>query len=71
MVGRASRRRRRRAVDPQRAQVKFVDEHVDHPHGVFLGHVVVQAIGEQRRLPAVVTLDQVAQIHLPTATSGF
>ena len=33
MIGEAASRRRRYAIEAQSTQVKFIDEHVDHPHG--------------------------------------
>ncbi len=73
MIGRASRRRRCHTVEAERTQVQIIDEDIDHTHRVLLGHIVVETFGKQRRLPAVATLNEAAQFHLPTArlTSGF
>ena len=58
MIGRPAGRRRHNALEPQRPQIQLVDEHVDHPDRVVLGHVVVQRLRQQECLPAVFTLDE-------------
>ena len=46
------------AREPQRPQVQLVDEHVDHPDRVLLRHVVIQELGKQDALTAILTLDE-------------
>jgi hypothetical protein len=40
------------------AEVKFVDEDIDHANGVVLGYVVVQMLRKQSTLSTVLTFDK-------------
>lgn len=42
----------------QLAQVEFVDEDIDDTHRVGIGHVIVEAFGEQCTLAPMFTLDE-------------
>ena len=39
-------------------QVEFVDEDIDYTHRVGIGHVIVEAFGEQCTLAPMFTLDE-------------
>ena len=69
MIGRPARRSRRHAVEAKPPQIKFVDEDIDNPDRIILGHKVVETIGKQRLLPAICTLNEAAHTHL-LKTSG-
>lgn len=68
MVGRAPCRRRRNH-EAELTQIEFVDEGVDHPRRVVFVDVVIQATRQERRLTAILTLDEAAHQHLRHATS--
>ncbi len=70
MVGGPSRRRRRHALEPKTLQVQLVDEDIDHPDRIILGHVVVETFGKQRLLPAIRTLNEAAHTHLLLTLGG-
>jgi len=59
MVGRPPRRRRR-DHKAQASQVELVDEDVDHPRRIVFADIVLQAARQQRRLTAILTLDEAA-----------
>jgi hypothetical protein len=50
MVGRPSRRRRRRSRKPQGGKVERVDENLGHPNRVLVADVILRAVREQRLL---------------------
>ena len=58
MIGGATRRFRHDALKPQRPQIQFVDEDVDHPHRIVFSHVIVKELGEQNALRSVLALDK-------------
>ena len=37
----------------QRLKIKFINESIDHPHRIILRDIVVQALGQEQRLSAV------------------
>ncbi|MNC50857.1 hypothetical protein D3C75_1001230 [compost metagenome] len=63
MVGRSASFRRDDTVETQRAKIELIDENIDHPHRVGVRHVVIQALGKQRALPSVLSLDKA--LHWP------
>jgi hypothetical protein len=52
----ASRSSRR--LEAQGSKIKFIDEGIDHPAWVVLGHGIIKATWKQRRLPTVCTLNE-------------
>ncbi len=70
MIGRPARRRRRHSVEAQTPQIQLVDEDVDHPDRIILGHIVVETFGKQRLLPAIGTLNEAAHTHLLLTPEG-
>jgi hypothetical protein len=58
MVGRSTRLRRLRPLEPQFAQVEFIDKRVDNTNRVGFVHVIVQQFGQQGSLPSVFALDK-------------
>ncbi|GEM_PF-1802487 len=50
MVGRTTRCSRIDTLEPERSEVEFIDENVNHPNRVFFGDVIVQALRQQRDL---------------------
>jgi hypothetical protein len=58
MVGGPAGRLRQHAREAQRRQVQRIHEGLNRPDRVLLGHVVVDAVGEQCCLPAIATLDE-------------
>ncbi|AIN61280.1 hypothetical protein HMPREF2886_22945 [Pseudomonas sp. HMSC066A08] len=46
------------ALETQLAKVEFIDENIDHPHRVGVRHVVIQALGKQRALASMLSLDK-------------
>src|SRR5882762_7646315 len=45
-------------------QVELLDEYVDHSDRVLLRHIVVQELGKQNALPAVLTFDEALHLQL-------
>ncbi|MNM65197.1 hypothetical protein D3C81_766270 [compost metagenome] len=58
MVGRTTRCSRINTHEPERSQVEFIDENVDHPNWVFFGDVIIQALRQQRDLRPGVTFNE-------------
>lgn len=71
MVGGSARRRRRHALKTQALQIQLVDEDIDHPDRIILGHIIIETFGKQRRLPAVCTLNEAAHTHLLLTPEGY
>jgi len=46
-----------RALKTQSLQIQLINKDIDHPHWVIFGNVLVQALGKQRGLRAVLTFD--------------
>src|ERR1700730_9483076 len=61
MIGRAPGRLGNHPLEPKRPQVQLLDEHVDHSDRVLLRHIVVQELGKQNALPAVLAFN--AALH--------
>src|SRR4029450_9428770 len=51
-------------LEPKRHQVQCLNEYVDHSDRVLLRHVVVQELGKQNALPAVLTFDEALHLQL-------
>jgi hypothetical protein len=58
MVGRPAGFRWDDALETQLAKVEFIDENIDHPHRVGVRHKVIQALGKQRALASMLSLDK-------------
>jgi hypothetical protein len=58
MIGGAARRLRVDALKPQRPQIQFVDERVDHSHRIIFGYVIVEELGKQNALRSVLALNK-------------
>ena len=58
MIGGPPGRLRHNAGKTQDAEVEFVDENIDDADRIVRRHVVVQALGKQCRLPAILALDE-------------
>ena len=58
MIGRPPGRRRLDPVEPKLGQIERIDERVDHPNRIVLVDPVIEAFGQQRRLPAIRPLNE-------------
>jgi hypothetical protein len=58
MVRWAARHLRHDARKSQGCEVQFVDERLNNPNRIVFGHIIVQAIGKQCRLSAVLALNE-------------
>ena len=58
VVCRSPRGRGVNTLNPQFAQVKLIDEDLDHLDGIVLADEVIQALGQQRSLGSALTLDE-------------
>ena len=58
MIGGPTGHLRHNTRKAQRFQVEFVNEDIDDTHRIVFRHVVVQAVGKQCRLPAILALDE-------------
>ena len=67
MIGGTSGRFWNHTVKAQRPEIQLIDKHVDHPHRVVLSNVVIQILGKQNALPAVLTF--VEALHLQLRSS--
>ena len=45
-------------LETQLAKVELIDENIDHPYRVGVRHVVIQALGKQRALASMLSLDK-------------
>ena len=70
MVSGPSRRCGRHPLKPQPLQIQLVDEDIDHPDRIILGHIVIKTLGKQRLLPAICTLNEAAHTHLLLTSEG-
>ena len=43
---------------PNTVQVEFFNEDIDHSNRIVFGYVVFQAVGQQRRLPPILALNE-------------
>ena len=62
MVAGPPSRRWHHSSEPQRCQIKRLDERIDHPDRVVFANVVVKSFRRQRGLPSAVALDE--SLHL-------
>ena len=53
MVGWPSGRRRLHASEPELGQIERIDERIDHANRIVLVDPVIEAFGQQRRLPPI------------------
>ena len=58
MVGRTTRFSRIDTLEPERSEIEFIDENVNHPNRVFFGDVIIQALRQQRDLRPGLTLNE-------------
>ena len=58
MVGGATCFSRDDTIEAQQAKVEFIDENIDHPYRVGVRHIVIQALGKQRALASMLSLDK-------------
>src|SRR6202045_2280050 len=58
MIGGTSGRFWNHTVKAQRPEIQLIDKHVDHPHRVVLGNVVIQILGKQNALYTVFPLNE-------------
>src|SRR3954454_2735601 len=58
VIGRPSCRFRRNAPKAQFAQIKLIDKDVDRPDWIVLAQIVIQPLGKQRALTAVIANDK-------------
>ncbi len=47
MVGRSPSIGGNDAIKTQRGKVKFIDEDIDHAHGISIADVIIEALGKQ------------------------
>ena len=67
MIGWAPGRLGNHPLEPKRPQIQLLDKHVDHSNRVLLRHIVVQELGKQNALPAILTFDEA--LHLQRRSS--
>jgi hypothetical protein len=48
------------ALKAKRHQIQLVDEGIDNADRIVRSHIVVEAIGEKSRLPAILTFNETA-----------
>jgi hypothetical protein len=53
MIRRTPRRRRVRPIEAHFRQIESIDKHVDHANRVAFVNEIIEAFGQQRRLPAI------------------
>ena len=70
MVGRPPGRRRLHALKADRRQVQLIDERLDDPNWIVLGHIIVQRSRQQERLPPVLILNE-TPLNRPSETIRF
>ena len=58
MVGRPSRRLRLNAAKAELGQIKLIDKDIDRPDRIVLAQIVIQPLGKQRALTAVIANDK-------------
>src|ERR1019366_2337505 len=58
VIGGPTGRRGLDAIKAKRRKIKLIDEDFDHPNRVVLGHVIVERLRQQQRLPSVFALDK-------------
>src|SRR6266446_914781 len=61
----AARSRRERPIEPQAREVEFLNKGVDRPNRIALIDPVRQALGKQRRLPAIDPLNEAPHLIPP------
>ena len=66
-----ARRFRDDALKPQRPQIQFVDEDVDHAHRIVLSHVIAEELGKQNALRSVLALNKALHQKPRLNPSGF
>jgi len=71
MISRPTRRFRNDALKPQRPQIQFVDEDVDHPHRIVFSHVIIEELGEQNALRSAFAFDKALHQEPRLNPSGF
>ncbi|MDT4868107.1 hypothetical protein FQZ97_1030530 [compost metagenome] len=47
------------------AKIEFIDKNIDHPYRVGVRHIVIQALGKQRVLTSMLSLDKTLHRHRP------
>ena len=65
MVGRPSCRLRLNAAKAELGQIKLIDKDIDRPDRIVLGQIVIQPLGKQRALTAVIANDKARHRILP------
>ena len=53
MIRRTPRRRRVRPIETYFRQIERIDKHVDHPNRIAFVNEIIEAFGQQRRLPTI------------------
>jgi hypothetical protein len=66
MVGRPSCRLRLNTAKAQAGQIKRIDKNIDRPDRVILGQIVIQPLGKQHTLTAVIANDKARHRILPS-----
>src|ERR1700682_5491712 len=65
MIGWPSRRLRLDAAKAEFAQIKLIDKDIDRPDRIVLAQILIQPLGKQRALTAVITNDKTRHPILP------
>jgi hypothetical protein len=65
MVGRPSCRLRLNTAKAEPGQIKLIDKDIDRPDGIVLGQTIIQPLGKQRALTAVIANDKARHRILP------
>ncbi len=71
MIGRPPGRFRHNARKTQGAQVEFVNENIDDADRIVLCHIVFQTLGEQCRLPPILTFNETLHPDLHRSESLY
>src|SRR5664279_1858201 len=70
MIGRSSRHLWRNPAKAQVGQIKFIDKNIDRPDRIVLAQIVIQPLGKQRALTAVIANGMQATL-LPACRWGY
>jgi hypothetical protein len=65
MIGWPSSCLRLNTAEAQPRQVKLIDKDIDRPDRIILGQIIVQSLGKQRALAAIIANDKARHQILP------
>jgi len=71
MIGWSPCRLRLNTAETQPRQVKLIDKHIDRPNRIVLAQIVIQSLGKQRALTAIIANDKARHRILPANHRGI